>query len=806
MATKMLHMIGHSHIDPVWFWKWEEGMQEVRATFRSALDRLNEFPDFKFTCTSPAFFAYIRRIDPDMFEEIRARVKEGRFEITSGWWIEPDCNLPSGESFVRHGLYGQRELRDHLGVQARYGFNPDSFGHNPQLPQILKKSGMDGYAFQRPTVTQAARELVEGRSCVFNWTAPDGTSLPTVSLPGEYTAWFDETIKKNIDLTLEAPGTFPCLPCFYGVGNHGGGPTIKNIQAVERYKDEYKDAELRFSTLGAFFDELAESGAQLPETHAYFDHVNTGCYSVDIRLKQAVRRAEETLVRAEALSAMAHMAGAPWTKDDTAPLWKRLLFNQFHDTLGGTLTEEAHTDALRDVNGVIHEGEILCNLAMQDIIRHVAIPGRGVPIVLFNPSMQPWEGTADVEAAWFCKSDLKLVDADGEEVPYARVKQSCTMVWRVLGGRRRLLFPAKIPAMGVSVFYATEEESTSRVEVAHEGDAYTLDNGVVRFTLNEQGDPVSLIDLKTGFESLQGACRFSIWSDDRDPWGHLAQNFGPEDHPMTVEDVSCVEASSIRQVLRVRKRTDGLTLEIHYILNAGEPTVRMDCRLVWNQPWHQLRYVIPAGADRHVCESPYGVMTHPSKDEGELFMHRFLDMQKEGGAGLAVTNDSLYGFQPRGGETDLLILRSPIYAQGADRSLWMHEYDTYHYMDIGDQSFSLTFTPHGDTLPQHALYRLADRHAQGTQYLVGGMTGNRGTAPLPPLTFSVPAVRLGALKKAEDDSSLVIRLHETDGQPCEGALSLMGREFPLSFVPYEIKTLRFDGETLSPVNLLEDPE
>ena len=805
MAPKLLHMIGHSHIDPVWFWKWEEGMQEVRATFRSALDRMNEFPDFHFTCTSAAYFAYIRRINPEMFEEIRQRVQEGRWEIVGGWWLEPDCNLPSGESFVRHGLYGQRFLRENLGVTASVGANFDSFGHNPQLPQILKKSGLNGYVFQRPMVTQSKREIIPGRECVFSWVAPDGTAIPAVSLPGEYTAWFHHTVKKNIDDTLAAPGGHESLPCCYGVGNHGGGPTIANIRSVEQLRAEYPDAELRFSRLDAFFSDLAASGKELPECTAYLDHINTGCYSVDIRLKQAVRKAEETLLRAEALSAMAHMAGAPWAREDTAPLWKRLLFNQFHDTLGGTMTEEAHADALRDVNGVIHEGEILCNLAMQAVIRHIAIPEKGVPIVLFNPTMQPWQGMADVEAAWFCKSDLRLTDMDGREIPYVRTKQSCTMVWRVLGGRRRIIFPAQIPAMGVTVCYATEEESTSRVEIRHEGDPYCISNGLVSLRLNEQGDPVSLVDLSAGFESLQGPCAFTIWSDDRDPWGHLAQNFGPEEHAWVIDSVECVEASDIRQVLRVRKHTDGLTLELHYVLNAGEPTVRMDCRLIWNQPWHQLRLQIPGGGAAHLCESPYGVMHHGAADE-ELFMHRFLDIHRENGAGLAVTNDSLYGFQPRDGVTDLLILRSPIYAQGADRSLWMHDYDTYHYMDIGDQAFSLTLTPHGAALPPHELFRLADRHAQGTQYLVGGMVGNRGTAEIPAMAFSEPAVRLGALKKAEDGDAFILRLQETDGSPCTGELMLMGRVYPLSFSPYEIKTLRFDGEMLTPVNMLEDPE
>ncbi len=781
MARKTLHMIGNSHIDPVWFWQWEEGMQEVRATFRSALDRMKEFPDFHFTCTSAAFFAYLQRIDPEMVEEIRARVQEGRFEVTGGWWIEPDCNLPSGESFVRQGLYGQRDLEKLLGVRAVIGSNVDSFGHNPQLPQILRQQGLVGYVFQRPQVTLNKRELVEGRRVAFRWQGLDGTSIPAVSLPGEYTAWFDESIRKNLDDTLAALAPYPALPCCYGVGNHGGGPTIQNIRAVKKLREEYPELELRFSRLDAAFRDL--EGADMPLTDKYMDHINVGCYSVDRRLKALLRRSEETLVRAEALSAMAHWMGADWLREETEALWKRLLFNQFHDTLGGTLIEEANDDALRDLGGVVHEGETICHLAMQEIIRHLDIPARGQPILLFNPTGEEWQGMADVEIAWFCKSDLCLRDVQGNEVPYTRLKQSCTMVWRFLGGRRRLVFPAKIPAMGVAIYYATEEESHSRLEVAHEGDPFTLDNGLVALRLNENGDPASLRDLETGYEALQGPCEWHIWSDDRDPWGGLAQQFHRVEAAWTVKGVDCVEKSGLRQVLRVRKETEGLTVETLYTLCAGEKTVRMDNRIIWNRPWHQLRFHVPAGQAEHLAECPYGVMRHPSED-AELYMHRFLDVRREGGAGLAVTNDSLYGFQPMGEATDLLILRSPIYAQGADRSLWMHDHDTYHYMDIGDHAFSLTFTPHGGEIPQHALFRLAEKHALGTRYLVGGVTGNQGTQRPAAFRLTSPAIRLGTCKKAEADGDTILRLHETDGKPNACELHLGSAAFPLNFGPY----------------------
>src|ERR671921_1324457 len=136
-ARPVLHLVGNSHIDPVWLWQWPEGFQEIRATFRSALDRMAEYPEFIFTCDSAAYYEWVEEIDPEMFDEIRARVAEGRWELVGGWWVEPDCNLPSGESFVRQALLGQRYFESRFGRPATIGYNVDSFGHAATLPQLL---------------------------------------------------------------------------------------------------------------------------------------------------------------------------------------------------------------------------------------------------------------------------------------------------------------------------------------------------------------------------------------------------------------------------------------------------------------------------------------------------------------------------------------------------------------------------------------------------------------------------------------------------------------------------------------------
>ena len=163
-------MIGNSHIDPVWLWKLDEGFQEVKATFVSALDRMDEYPDFNFTTSSIAYYKWIEEISAETFQRIKERVKEGRWQVVGGWFVEPDCNIPGGEAFIRQALYSQRYLKKTFGSICNIGYNVDSFGHNAMLPQILKKSGFDYYLFMRPAENEKHLD-----SPLFLWKSKENT-------------------------------------------------------------------------------------------------------------------------------------------------------------------------------------------------------------------------------------------------------------------------------------------------------------------------------------------------------------------------------------------------------------------------------------------------------------------------------------------------------------------------------------------------------------------------------------------------------------------------------------------------------
>ena len=216
---KKLYLIGNSHIDAVWLWRWQEGCSEILATWRSALDRMKEFPDFKFVSACASYYQVVEKIDPEMFEEIKQRVAEGRWNIVGGWFLQPDCNIPCGESFARHGLISQRYFQEKFGVIAKTGYNVDSFGHNAAMPKILKGSGMENYVFSRPS----EEEMPIGQHS-FIWESDDGSKVCGYKIPWGYCI---KEVEKLLEFKEKANEDGCDYMAFYGVGNHGGGPTIE---------------------------------------------------------------------------------------------------------------------------------------------------------------------------------------------------------------------------------------------------------------------------------------------------------------------------------------------------------------------------------------------------------------------------------------------------------------------------------------------------------------------------------------------------------------------------------------------------
>src|SRR4051812_2604343 len=435
---------------------------------------MDEYPDYVFTADSVAYFSWIAEHDPGLFDRIRKRVAEGRFEIVGGWWVEPDCNIPGGEAFVRHALYSQRWLAEHLGVIATVGCNVDPFGHNATLPQLLSKARLDSYAFLRP---QSHERELPGQK--FWWEAADGSRVLAYRIPHEYCSPGGEISGHVTKALQQLPVTTEPLMVCYGVSNHGGGPTIENIESIKQLARRDLFPEMFPSTMRRFFDEARTFDAIPVHTTELQPHA-IGCYAAHSGVKRQNRLAEQALLAAEKWATVAAVVGG--MPDATAELehaWKQVLFNQFHDIAAGTAIEPAYDDARDQLGEAKSIAARLANRSIQSIARQIDIPAESamVPVAVFNP--HPWLVTSTVELELGYPAPLRGAitlskGLDGARIAVQEVRSAATA-----NGRRRVAFKATVPALGYQLYTMRPGEGSYHLGTPADG-SLVLDNGLVR--------------------------------------------------------------------------------------------------------------------------------------------------------------------------------------------------------------------------------------------------------------------------------------------------------------------------------------
>lgn len=776
-------------------------MQEVKSTFASALQRMQDYPEFFFTATSAVFFKWLQRVDPLSFEEVRRRVKEDRLEICGGWFLEPDCNLPSGEAFARQALYAQRYFKQQFGKICTIGSNVDSFGHSPTLPMLLRQSGMTHYVFMRPRT----------REPLFRWQSPDGSTVCALSLPAEYTCWFHEPTVKNINQTLERTTSYREMVCCYGVGNHGGGPTIENIESIRSLRSSFPETTLNFSTFAQFFQTVEASA--LPAKSGAFEKVNPGCYSIDSAFKKEHRLAQRRLLQADALMTMACLNTGRWQQEtqEMQKLWEQVLFNQFHDTLGGTAIQTARDEGLRQLSAASAGAHTLQMLAMQDIVNSTDTRGEGWPLWLFNPNASDFEGVAEVEAEWFCQAPLRLLDAAGQELAYQRIHTDTKVRHTTLGGRRRFLFQAKVPAYGWAIYRMCKQAPTVSCDDARTGAVQvgvrTMENSRLRVAFDAQGMLCAVEEKATGYNALRGSCEYQVWLDQRDAWGGLqGRSYEDTGKRFALVALEKVEEGSLRQTMRATYCYGASRIRQHFHLYEGEQGLVVETELWWHEPWHMLKLQFPTRCNQVRTQIAYGELCRTIEDGEDYYMHGWADIYQPEQGGLCIANDAKYAFSCIDGNFGLTVLRSAIYAQGNSPS-WQNGQESYSYTDLGEQRFVMVLRPHRHALPAQALVQAADRACGAYAYLCDsshdGAQQPEGIAAK--LRSDNAAVSIVLCKKAEDDAGVIIRLLNLTAETQTTCLRAGDWQQQVTLPAYRLYTLHLDLQrgVAKEVNLLE---
>jgi alpha-mannosidase len=802
--TKKLYMIGNAHIDPVWLWQWQDGFHETKATFRSALDRMNEYPDFVFVSSSAAIYEWVEQSDPQMFEEIRQRVQEGRWKIVGGWWIEPDCNIPCGESFARQGLYGQRYFQEKFGVTASVGYNVDSFGHHAMLPQILKKSGMPYYVFMRPSPHEKG---LPGR--LFWWESDDGSRVLTFRIALEYCSWGKDLNRHITNVAAELKDPMNEMLCFFGVGNHGGGPTKENLESILTLRDDPLMPELVLGAPEDFFESVLSKSSLLPVVHEDMQHHASGCYAAHSGVKKWNRVAENKLLAAEKFSTIAeHITGQPYSTE-LERAWKNVLFNQFHDILAGTSLEVAYDDARDQYGEAFAIADRATNHAIQALAWKIDIqPEAGlIPIVVFNP--HAWEIKANVEIELGgLKGEEILVDDQDHEVAHQFVQSQAAS-----GGRQRLSFVAELPVLGYKL-YRMVARSSAQAFANLPGSDTVLENERFRLEFDPQtGYIKSLRDKTYDLEVFTGDAAVPVVIDDpSDTWSHNVFTFNQLAGKFTARRVYLAEQGPVKSVVRVISEYNRSTLVQDFAMYTGRDEIEVSVTVDWHEEMKMLKLRFPMNIIqmKATYEVPFGHierMANGEEEPGQTWID-LSGISRDSGYryGLSILNDAKYSYDVNIRDIGLTVLRSPIYAH--HMPLVPEPDQLYTYMDQGVQKFHYTLLPHCGSWDEAGTVRKAAELNQRPVTLI--TTTHDG--PLPHsnsyLTVDQENLLVSALKKAEDNEDMILRCYETAGVSTNGTIHLphWNRVIEAAFGPCEIKTFRIPRDVHQPVvetNLLE---
>lgn len=784
---KKIFLIGNSHIDPVWLWRWQDGFSEILATYRSALDRMKDFDDFKYTSACAGYYQFIEKIDPEMFAEIQQRVKEGRWCIVGGWFLQPDCNIPDGESLARHSLISQRYFKEKFGTMARIGYNVDSFGHNASIPKILKASGMNAYAFARPSVSEQGFDKY-----LFNWESDDGSSVIAHRIPVSYGC---ESIEKVMMSKEIIDSQDHDMMLFYGVGNHGGGPTIALIEEVKR---EIPDGI--FSTPNEYFDKIDKN--KLTTYSGELQHHARGCYSALSYIKNANRRCEQNLIGTEKLCTMANaLTDYKYPHKKLNKAWRNLLFNQFHDILCGCSIKSAYTDASHLFGETMSITEQESFFAMQKIALNINTLGGyelpsvlrknkksweheklGIPVVIFNP--HAWSVRTCVTVN---ERATKVTDHKGEEISFQFVRGEHTS----RDDKYYTAFIVELPPYGYTTYRLfTQQESVISVNTSLSISERSLENSKLRVEFDSTtGDISSLYDKALGEYIINRPCKAILLDEiECDTWAHDMSDLGKTVGSFGNADFRIIEDGNVRITLRTTVRYGNSSITRDFSLIDGDSRVFVKVRIDFHEKHKALKFTFPLTENSVRAKIPYGTIERDLYT-GEEPCGSFIINGK-----LAIANDSKYGYDTEGEELRLSVLRGAVYADHHGI-----RDDECEFMDQGMSEFSYTLFAHKNLSDTE---RKASELNYNPKIIMAGF--HHGNLPETMSCFESDndKIIVSAIKKGEDGDKTVIRFYDIEGKGVSAKVKLFEKELSVEVPHHAIRTFTDNGEEL---DLIEMP-
>jgi alpha-mannosidase len=785
-----IRLTGNSHIDAAWLWPWTETVQVVHDTFSSALQLMNEYPAYTYTQSAAAYSEWMCEKYPAICQEIQDRVKQGRWEMVGGMWIEPDLNMPDGESLVRQLLIGKRYFRDKFGVDVRIGWNPDSFGYNWQLPQIYKKSGVDYFVTQKMDWNDTNHLPFK----LFWWQSPDGSKVLTY-FPHDYDLGIEPVpLAKDVAQAWKRNPGLPEMMHLFGIGDHGGGPTRAMLDAGVRWTDpKMVYPKTFFGVAQGFFSDvegkldsehspvwnyqsIANGSTALPPPPAgmvsiptwndelYFEY-HRGVFTSQANHKRNMRESEVWVLDAEKYSSLAWLSGLNYPSASLNEAWKKVLFNQFHDLAAGSGIGVIYKEAQRDYDLVRLTAKEASSTALADIAAGVDTrsPAGTVPVLIFNSLAWPRKDLVEfaVQMPGGLKDGVSVVDGQNHTWP-SQVLSTNAATSTI----RLLVEPESVPSLGYALLRVVSGRRDFPTDLsAHD---LTLDNAALRVVVDSKsGCITSLYDKRAKFESIAaGACgneliafhdnpkQYDAWNIDSD----FEKSFTRLD---SADSVQLVETGPLRATIRVTRTWQESKFVQDIRLYAGLDRVDVANDIDWHETHILLKAAFPlAASSAHATyEIPYGSIERPTTRNNsweaakfEVPALRWADLG-DSAHGFSLINESKYGYDAKDNVLRISLLRSPTWPDpDADR---------------GHHHFAYSLYPHAGDWKQALTVRRGYEFNSPLTALA--VNPHAGASPAWNSFISVEQenVVLTALKKAEDGDALLLRFYEWAGKNSE---------------------------------------
>lgn len=836
---KEVHLICNAHLDPIWQWEWEEGAAAALSTFRSAVDLAKEF-DYIFCHNEVTLYKYIEEYAPALFAEIKKLVRAGKWHIMGGWYLQPDCNMPQGESFVRQIMVGHRYFMDKFGVKPTTAINFDAFGHSAGMPQIVSKCGQDSYMLVRP-----GDDPIPARQ--FVWEGLDGSRIKVFASPHGYNSPLGsaaDAIRGRAKAAAEYEDTVCVL---WGVGNHGGGPSRKDLADIDALKKELGDElTVIHSTPEQFFakinPEVIHKGA--------LRIAMPGCYTTMVQIKQKHAELENTLYMTEKLCSVAARRGLiayPEAELDAAT--EDLLNAQFHDVLPGSSIRAGENNGLM----LLDHGLLTLNrLRARAYFALSALQPRAkdgeFPFLVFNPQPYTWETEivcemmlADQNWSQETVSKLRVYDGDGVEIPSQIVKEESNLPldWRKRFVFRAPLGPLDITRFSVYIDYEPKQEKQPLAkgqDIVFDCDIKDESGALVHKHVEIDGKTGLLRSFRLGDKELisdsayldrVGACLPVMYDDNPDPWGMGAfQLAGMGRNPRAFALYETEEGGSIADGPFVGMSPIGVTEDgvVHttvecfmklantkarvvYTVYKTNPAIDINVDLFMQDADKMIKLALPLNATgRVIGQSAFG--TEALYENGrENVAQRFVGVRDGEEGVITLFNRGTYGSSYENGVLSMSLLRGATYCAHPIGDRAIIPCDKFvKKIDMGERNYAFRLT----YAKEEALERLASEfnvppYACNVFPAEDGLEGAvRVTVDAPAPTISDKNIVLVTMKQqAGCKDTYLLRLLNNADTACRCTLTVGSASIALDFSRYEVKTVKLHEGTLTECAMLE---